>query len=513
MQKVVTSAQMKAIDSYSIEEIGIPSMVLMERAAIQVVNVVKQHSNPQDKILAVCGTGNNGGDGIAAARILKCEGYEAAVLLIGDESKASEQAKEQLKIARNLGISILNNININEYTIIIDGLLGIGLNKPVTGIYEEIIKTINSGKHLVFAIDIPSGLSADLARPLNIAVKADYTITFGYQKVGLILYPGCEYAGEVVVADIGFPPAPSDAVSKTSGINCSVYDDSDKKKLPIRHTYSNKGTYGKVLIIAGSYNMSGACYLSAKAAYSSGAGLVKVMTVEENRVIMQQLLPEALLYTYTSEALQDSGKIEEMIEQIHWATSIVIGPGIGVNLDSERLLNLVITHAKAPLLIDADGLNILASMNRKKDEAGFLQEDIVSMLPKDTVLTPHIKELSRLINMPVEEITSNLLEVADKCTVNNELIFVIKDPRTVAAYRENRYINVSGNNGMATGGSGDVLTGIIGGFIAGGLSSWEAAKLGVYIHGLAGDKAAAKKGCYSMMASDIIEALPEVIEE
>ncbi|WP_097015434.1 NAD(P)H-hydrate dehydratase [Anaerocolumna aminovalerica] len=513
MQKVVTSAQMKAIDSYSIEEIGIPSMVLMERAAIQVVNVVKQHSNPQDKILAVCGTGNNGGDGIAAARILKCEGYEATVLLVGDESKASEQAKEQLKIARNLGISILNNINISEYTIIIDGLLGIGLNKPVTGIYEEIIKTINSGKHLVFAVDIPSGLSADSAKPLNIAVKADYTITFGYQKVGLILYPGCEYAGEVVVADIGFPQAAFDAVSKTAGISCSVYDDSDKKKLPIRHTYSNKGTYGKVLIIAGSYNMSGACYLSAKAAYSCGAGLVKVMTVEENRVIMQQLLPEALLYTYSSETLQDSGKIEEMIEQIHWATSIVIGPGIGVNPDSERLLNLAITYAKAPLLIDADGLNILASMNRKKDEAVLLQEDIINMLPKDTLLTPHIKELSRLINMPVEEITSDLLEVADKCTINNELIFVIKDPRTVAAYKENRYINVSGNNGMATGGSGDVLTGIIGGFIAGGLSSWEAAKLGVYIHGLAGDKAAEKKGCYSMMASDIIEALPEVIEE
>lgn len=513
MQKVVTSSQMKAIDSFTIEEIGIPSMVLMERAALRVVDVVKQHSNLGDKILAVCGTGNNGGDGIAVARILKCEGYEAAILLVGDESKASEQSKEQLKIARNLGISILNNININEYTIIVDGLLGIGLNKPVTGIYEEIINTINSGKHLVFAIDIPSGLSADLARPLNIAVKADYTITFGYQKVGLTLYPGCEYAGEVVVADIGFPQAAFDAVNKTAGISCSVYDDSDKRKLPIRHTYSNKGTYGKVLIIAGSNNMSGACYLSAKAAYSCGAGLVKVMTVEENRVIMQQLLPEALLYTYTSKALEDPSKIEEMIEQIHWATAIVIGPGIGINLDSKRLLNLVIAHAKAPLLIDADGLNILASMNCKKDEAVFIQETIVNMLPKDTILTPHIKELSRLINMPVEEITSNLLKIADECTHNNELIFAIKDPRTIAAYKEERYINISGNNGMATGGSGDVLTGIIGGFIAGGLSPWEAAKLGVYIHGLAGDKASEKKGCYSMLASDIIEALPEVLEK
>lgn len=513
MQKVVTSNQMKAIDSYTIEKIGIPSMVLMERAALQVVNVMKQHIGPKDKILAVCGTGNNGGDGIAAARILKCAGYEAEVLLVGDESKASEQTKEQLKIARNLGISILNNININEYTIIIDGLFGIGLNKPVTGIYEDIIKTINSGKHLVFAVDIPSGLSADLAKPLNVAVKADYTITFGYQKVGLILYPGYEYAGEVVVADIGFPETVFDAVNKTARINYSLYDDSDKRKLPIRHTYSNKGTYGKVLIIAGSNNMSGACYLSAKAAYSCGAGLVKAMTVEENRVIMQQLLPEAILYTYNSEAFDDSVKIEEIIEQIHWATSIVIGPGIGINPDSERLLNLVIAQAKAPLLIDADGLNILASMKHKKEEGVLLHENIVNILPKETILTPHIKELSRLINMSVEEIASNLIQTADKCTNNNELIFVIKDPRTVAAYKENRYINTSGNNGMATGGSGDVLAGIIGAFIAGGLSPWEAAKLGVYIHGLAGDQAAKKKGCYSLMAGDIIDALPEVLEK
>ena len=582
MKEVVTSTQMKAIDSYTIRKIGIPSVVLMERAALQVANVVKQHSNPGDKILAVCGTGNNGGDGIAAARILKCEGYEAAILLVGDENKASAQTKEQLKIARNLSISIFNNININEYTIIIDGLFGIGLNRPVTGTYEEIIENINSGNHLVFAVDIPSGLSSDLAKPLNVAVKAHYTITFGYNKVGLILYPGCEYAGKVIVADIGFPQTAFDATSKTAGIHYHIYDNADKEKLPTRHKYSNKGTYGKVLIIAGSNNMSGACYLSAKAAYSSGAGLVKVMTVEENRIIMQQLLPEALLYTYTSETLEDSSKIGEIIEQIHWATAIVIGPGIGVGLDSEKLLNLVIRNAKAPLLIDADGINIMASMNHKKfvkdnelnkgnelnkddelnkdgelnkdyelnkdgelnkdnelnkddelnrdnepnkdnelnkdyelnkDKTVFIHEDIVNMLPKGTILTPHIKELSRLINMPVKEIVTNLLEISGKCTDNNELIFVIKDSRTIASYKEAAYINTSGNNGMSTGGSGDVLTGIIGAFIGGGLSSWEAARLGVYIHGLAGDKAAEKKGCYSMMASDIIEALPEVLEK
>ncbi len=503
MKKVVNSAQMKAIDFYTIENVGIPSMVLMERAALQVTECIKKHASKKDRILAVCGSGNNGADGIATARILSMEGYQVDILFVGDKNKASVQAKQQLTIARNLGISIYNNIKIEEYIIIIDAIFGIGLSKPVSGIYENTIKEMNTGEHIIFAIDIPSGLSADTAKPLNIAVKANFTITFGLNKLGLILYPGCEYAGEVIVANIGFPNSAIEAINP----NYFIYDNLDIKKLPMRKDYSNKGTYGKVLIMAGSVNISGACFLSAKAAYRTGAGLVKLMTVTDNRTILQTLLPEAILTTYDPNVLMDNAEIEKILADIEWATVIVIGPGIGVSRKAEELLDLVIQNAKVPVIIDADAINILANkMNLKKDRI----EELAAYLPDQTILTPHLKELSRLIGIPVEEIANGLVETADKCTYNNKLIVAIKDARTIVAYENMRYINVSGNSGMATGGAGDVLTGIIAALIAQGLSPSKATMLGVYIHGLAGDSAAEQKGKYALIASDIVEKLADI---
>jgi len=509
LKEVVNSVQMKAIDSYTIDIVNIPSVVLMERAALQVAECIKKYVSKKNRILAVCGIGNNGADGIATARILNMEGYQVDILIVGNEHIASIQAKQQLNIARNLGISIDNNIRISEYTIIIDAIFGIGLSKPVSGIYENTIKEINFGDYLVFSVDLPSGLSADTAKPLNIAVKADYTITFGLNKLGLILHPGCEYGGEVIIADIGFPKIAIQAAK----LNYFIYDSTDMKRLPVRKDYSNKGNYGKVLIIAGSINMNGACFFSAKAAYRTGAGLVKVLTVVDNRTVMQTLLPEAILSTYDPNLLKGSNddntliEIEKILSELKWATVIVIGPGIGVNENSEKLLDLVIKNAKVPLIIDADGINILA--NKKSANKNRLEE-ITAYLSEQTILTPHLKELSRLIGIPLEEITNNLIETANKCTYNNKLIYAIKDARTIVAYENARYINTSGNSGMATGGTGDVLTGVIAALIAQGLSPSEATILGVYIHGLAGDKAAEQKGKYALIASDIIEALSEV---
>ncbi len=511
MKNIVNAAQMKAVDDYTIEKIGIPAIVLMERAALAVAAMVKKHGSKQDKILAVCGTGNNGADGIAAARILKLEGYPVDILLAGDESKSSELARQQLEVARNLGISIYNNILIAEYTIIIDAIFGIGLSRNVSGVYKEIIEDINAGKHTVFAVDIPSGLSADNAKPVGTVIKADYTITFGLNKIGLLLYPGCEYAGLVTVADIGFPQKAVDAVDS----QYYIYDTSDLGKLPERKNYSNKGTYGKVLIIAGSVNISGACYFSAKAAYRTGAGLVKVMTAVENRTIIQSQLPEALMYTYDKCSLEDP-ETEKIIKEIEWATVIVIGPGIGVNEISGRLLELVLKYAKVPVIIDADGINLLALRAGKTgNEIGTEYnriEKIASMLPEQTILTPHPKELSVLLDTSIDSITGDLSGTADYCTHNNKIIYVLKDARTIVAHEEKRYINTSGNNGMATGGTGDVLTGIIAALIAQGLSTPEAATLGVYIHGLAGDKACEVKGSYGLIASDVIDALPQVLK-
>jgi len=525
VKAIVNSAQMKAIDDYTIEKVGIPAIVLMERAALSVADRVKsvkekllvsasgshvaKCGNKQDRILAVCGTGNNGADGIAAARILSLRGYEADILLVGEEEKASVMAKQQFAIARNLGISIYNNIEIAEYTIIIDAIFGIGLSREVAGIYKDIIEEINSDKHIVFSVDIPSGLSADTAKPMGTAIKADYTITFGLNKIGLLLYPGCEYAGEVTVADIGFPKKAVDSVNS----RYFIYGVKDLEKLPKRKNYSNKGTYGRALVIAGSVNMSGACYFSAKAAYRTGAGLVKVVTAEENRTIIQSQLPEALMSAYDFHSF-DKSEADKIIKEIKWANAIVIGPGIGVNEISGQLLELVLKYADAPVIVDADGINLLALKLKQDNVIEGKQsriEAMASLLPKQTVLTPHLKELSVLLDMPIQNITDNLAETADYCTFNNNLVFALKDARTIVAYDDKRYINITGNNGMATGGSGDVLTGIIAGLIAQGLNAKEAATLGVYIHGLAGDKACEEKGCYALMAGDIIDALSQIL--
>lgn len=205
MKYLVDAAKMKAIDEYTSNMLGIPSLVLMEKAAMAIVELIRSKITRNDRILAVCGTGNNGGDGIATVRMLKGLGYNADVLIIGDEKRATDQTKQQLFIARNLDVKVYNNVKVSEYTVIIDAIFGIGLSKPVVGVFEQIIESINTCDNKVFSVDIPSGIHADNGKVMNIAVKADYTITFGVNKIGLVLYPGCEYAGEILVADIGFP--------------------------------------------------------------------------------------------------------------------------------------------------------------------------------------------------------------------------------------------------------------------------------------------------------------------
>ncbi|BCJ95545.1 bifunctional NAD(P)H-hydrate repair enzyme Nnr [Anaerocolumna cellulosilytica] len=516
MKNIVDSVEMKAIDKYTIEKIGIPGVVLMERAALAVANTVKKYiesdtsppSKSRNKILTVCGIGNNGADGIAAARILYMQGYEIDILLSGNLSKGTELFRQQLSIAQNLGISIDNNIDWNEYTIIIDGIFGIGLNKEVRENQREVIEHINKGNYTVFAVDIPSGLSADTGKPLGIAVKADYTITFGFYKTGQLLYPGPQYTGAVNIADIGFSSHIDHLLSKKR----FTYDAVDLDKLPNRTAYSNKGSYGKVLVIAGSVNVSGACYFSAKAAYRSGAGLVKVMTAVENRIILQTQLPEALVVTY--ENRWEEAITLELLRELEWASVVVIGPGLGLSELSQRLLEIVVKNVNVPLIIDADAITLLAGDISKngymdvKERIKYLS----GILPAKTILTPHLKELSVLLGCPLKEIKNNLLKAADVCTEQNRIRFIIKDTHTIVAGENKRYINLSGNHGMATGGMGDALTGIIAAFIAQGSEYTEAAELGVYVHGLAGDKASEEKGYYSLIASDVIDMLPKVLK-
>jgi len=510
MKYAVNSVEMKKIDDYSVEVCGIPALELMERAANEVIAVIQKKINMEDRILAICGPGNNGGDGVAAGRNLYLQGYHVAILFIGDEEKASASMKVQLEKAKKIGVPFENTNKLHEYNIIIDAIFGVGLSREVTGVYETVINDINRNRNQVYSVDIPSGISADSGKVLNTAVRADETITFGHNKLGLLLYPGAEYAGNITVVDIGFPKEATQQIQPST----FYYDASDLNRLPKRINYSNKGSYGKVLIIAGSKGVSGAAFLSAKAAYRSGAGLVRILTAEANRVILQTSLPEALFTAYDEVELTVEERQQKVLECIKWASVIVIGPGIGQSDVAVMLIEAVILHAKVPLIIDADGINILTKI--LDQQVGMLSCDkrlnyLSTLLKEETILTPHLKELSRLLGISVSEITNNLIDTAHQCSYNNKLIYVLKDARTLVTQEEKTYLNLSGNNGMATGGSGDVLTGIIAAFIAQGMTAYEATTLAVYVHGLAGDNAADEKGYYSLMASDIINSIENVI--
>ena len=511
MEYIVDSVKMKNIDKYTIETIKISPLVLMERAAMEIVSVVKQSLNRNDRILVVCGPGNNGGDGVASGRILHLQGCQVAIFLPFQREKCSDQMKAQLMIAENLGISIYNSVNLNEYNIIIDAMFGIGLTKPIEGRLADIVKEINTYNNKVFSVDIPSGISADTGKIMNVAVKADYTITFGYMKQGLLLYPGADYAGRIYVADIGFPHEALQNVQADTF--CYTLD--DLSLLPKRRNDGHKGTFGKVLVIAGSEGMSGAAYLSAKACLRTGAGMVKVLSSSKNRNIIQSLLSEAMFASYDTD--------EDLSSVISWSDVIVIGPGLGLSGKAKELVNMIIKkEQKAQLIIDADAINILAEIiedSSAKDNNNLLNSNrinnrinkLADILPKDTILTPHPMELSRLIGVSMDDISDNIIDIANQCSYNNELVYVLKSARTIVSCSAKKYINTSGNNGMATAGSGDVLTGIIAGLMAQKMEAFDAASLGVYIHGLAGDTAKEKVGTYSLTAGDITDAISDVL--
>ncbi|MEG2440297.1 MAG: NAD(P)H-hydrate dehydratase [Acetivibrio sp.] len=503
MKYLVDGRQMKAIDRYTIEQIGIPSLVLMEKAAMATAMVILDYAKSEDRVLAVCGQGNNGGDGIAVARILKEAGLDTSVLFVGNEEKASEETKRQLQIGRNLNLPIFisngnfkENFNIEkirEYTVIVDAVFGIGLSKAVTGVQEEIIKAVNQSRAKKFSVDIPSGIHAETGQVMGNAVKADITVTFGYLKLGLILYPGAEYAGEVIKADIGFPKMAEQKLD----LNTFTYDLEDKKRLPMRNPYSNKGNYGRVLIIGGAKNMAGAAYLAGFSAYCAGAGLVKILTCEENRVIIQSCLPEALLSTYTEESFNE----DWFMQELKWATTVAIGPGLGTGTIAERMLKCMVEKSEIPTVMDADGLNLLA-------QNGGLE---AIRDKKNIVITPHVKEMARLCDCMVSQITHDILSFTKEVMKDKKFTLVLKDARTLVVEGVRTYVNRTGNAGMAVGGSGDVLTGVIAGLIGQGMEVMEGSALGVYIHGLAGDRVAGDESEYSILAGDIARGLKKEI--
>lgn len=497
MKPVVTAGEMKGLDRNTIESAGVPGMVLMERAALKTVEAMEKYLGNKDRVLVVCGNGNNGGDGMAIARLLHLKGIKVGIYLAGQEEKLTDQARQQLQIAKYYQVPLENNLQPDEYTIIVDALFGVGLSRPVEGRYAEIIHMLNQSGAFRVAVDIPSGINGDTGREMGIGFRADLTVTFAFCKRGLCFYPGRMYAGELIVADIGIYANPDRDPSM------AYLEKEDLSMLPSRIPWGNKGTFGKVLLIAGSRGMCGASCLSSAAALRASAGMVKVQTVEENRISLQSQLPEVMV---TCEFNEKSNQ-----EILDWCDVLVIGPGLGMSGESRERVQWFLSHAAwcgKPVILDADGLNLLAVHGEWKKYLG-----------EQVILTPHLGEMSRLTGKSIGEIRENLAETASLYAEETHTVCVLKDACTVVASEKGeQYLNMSGNAGMATAGSGDVLSGVLAGVLCMFLAAekkpayGQMAALGVLIHGLAGDMAAENVGERGMTARDIIRFLPEVLK-
>lgn len=492
MKRILTGKEAKRVDKYSIEKIGIPSLVLMERAAVSVCNVIGKNVADKKRVLVVCGSGNNGADGIAVARILSTSGYDVTVIECSDKAHRTNDYIYQRELLEYYDVKkyTLRDFDFNDnYEIIIDGIFGIGLSRPVEGEIFELINKLNSLSGVKIAIDCPSGVDCNNGKILGISFNADITVTFGSAKYGLLLYPGAEYTGDVIVEDIGFP---DEAYRDIENITY-MSDESLLDRLYKREPYSNKGTYGKVAIIAGSKNMCGAAVMAAKACYAMGAGVVKVITCEENREIIQNQVPEAIITTY------DSNSIEMLDGDIKWADALLVGPGISTDATAVNLLKKVLDSDK-PMVIDADAINILAM-----DE-----ELLENIRDRQIILTPHLGEMSRLTNISIANIADDIVNVCRKFAKEYGVVCVLKDARTVVSDGYESMINTAGNSGMAKAGSGDVLAGIMAALLANTSQTFDCGCVGVYIHACAGDIARSGKGEYSMSAFDTIECISTV---
>ncbi len=500
MKEVLTASEMKACDHGTIEQAGIPSMVLMERAALAVAEVIIKRYPDRNRILIVAGKGNNGGDGLAIGRLLAKAGRQVTFFQMS--GNYSEEARKQREILLHLGFSICDIWPDGEYDIIIDALLGIGITGEVREEARAVIQHMNQCRRqntggdrktygiipVICAVDLPSGIDTDTGAICGEAVKADLTVTFQYLKKAHLLYPGREYCGKVYLRDVGI---------EDYGIcaeTAFTYEKEEAKKLlPPRKTSGHKGTFGKVLLYAGSREMSGAALLCARAVLCSGAGMLKVLTEETNHALLRVVLPEAMLAT-------------DPVKDLKWADVLVAGPGIGTSKEAKETLTSLLCASHLPTVLDADVLNLLA------EEPALMELVKEKALNQPVILTPHPGEFLRLSHLSMTDYQNGREKAIRAFQKQRRCVLVSKDACTMVTDGKALYLNSTGNDGMATAGSGDVLTGVIGSLLAQGLPAFEAASKGVFLHGLAGDEAALKKGKHGMIASDLIENLWTYLE-
>mgnify|MGYP005832623703 CR=1 FL=1 len=511
--KVATSQQMQALDRKTIEEVGIPGMVLMENAGRGAAEALLR-SFPdahRKRIVIVCGKGNNGGDGFVVARYLRNWNHSVKVLLLGHPETLQGDARANFEIFSRMKGEILLcpgreefekvKSPLGEADLLVDAIFGTGLHSEVSGFYRELIDHLNGLGKPILAIDIPSGLDANTGRPLGTAVRASLTVTFGLPKVGHLIPPGSEYTGALKVIDIGIPPflVDQEAISTHLIEEREIRESLTRPRPPNSH----KGDYGHVLVLAGSVGKTGAAAMACQAALRMGAGLVTLGIPESLNPIMEVKLTEVMTEPLpeTSQKTLSLRALNPILRLCDKKSAVMIGPGIGTVKETQSLVMKLLRALDLPVILDADGLTALAS-----HKGPF-------PTPKQPlVLTPHPGEMARLCRISTAEVQEDRLGVARQYAQSRGLFLVLKGYRTLIATPAGEvFINPTGNPGMASGGTGDVLTGMIGGLICQRFDILRSVLAAVFLHGLAGDRVVQEKGEKSLVAMDLVEKIPDVL--
>ncbi len=516
---LVTAEEMQKMDKETIESFGIPGMTLMESAGRGAYTMLVQifPNIFLQKVGIIAGRGNNGGDAFVIARYLMEKGINTNIFILGPKKKISGDAKANLDLIEKLMKKhktcsireIIDQDGFNKakskllhHDIFIDGILGTGLNSDVRGFFKDVILALNNSKSPVFSIDIPSGLNADTGKPMGISINATATATFAHPKIGHILHPGDKHTGELEVVDIGIP----NFITKQFNPKLNLLEERDVNKLFLpRNSESHKGNFGHVLILAGSPGKTGAAALAANAAMRCGTGLVTLGVPQSLNPSVEPQITEAMSYS-----LPDKGQgiliesaFEKIVEISKYKDVIAIGPGIGTDKSTKKLIAKLVKTINIPIVMDADCLNLIAE-----------NPQILKKAKADIILTPHPGEMARLSNTTTTQIQENRLESARNFSSEFGITIVLKGANTIISLADKKaYICPVGNPGMASGGMGDVLTGMVAGFRAQGFSSENASIAGTYIHGLSGDILAESMGTFGFLASDMITTIPKAIDQ
>lgn len=495
--KIATNEVMREIDKYSIETLKIPGIVLMENAALKVIKNLDLKKC--DSFTVVCGRGNNGGDGFAVARHLFAMGKKVDTFIVGSEIGMSNDCKINYEILKNMGASVnsINNVEdvamlrdcIEKSHITIDAIFGTGLTRNVEGIYDQAISIINENSSYVLSVDVPSGFDSNTGKPLGNCIRAAKTVSFQCYKSGFLNYNTDKYTGEIVIEDIGIPSSIVDKFHKGEFI---IDKEMIKKSIAVRDKYAYKGDYGRVLVIAGSRGYTGAAYIAAQGAVRSGAGLVTLCCHKDIQDILSSKLAEAMTISFG-----DGDRLKELLTI---SSAVAIGPGMGNNDVTFKLVEHVIKNALCPVVIDADGLNVL------KDNT-----ELLSRHRSPIIITPHVGEMARLTGLDIDYILENRIQVSKNFAKDHNIIVLLKGYNTIITDGKKVIINPTGNSSMASGGMGDCLTGIITGFLGQGYSPLMAATIATYVHGYCGEKLS--KTMYCVSASHILNEIPYSIKE